>query len=378
MATQPRSEKLLRDTWAAYIEHGEVAAAAARSMDKPRETVRSILKECREKGFHLSEGARLAVQSAGLSGGEAKAGWIVNVDPETGSRQSTYWRAPEGETESIIDRLRDAFEGITAAPIIPAPSFSNADLLTVYPVPDAHIGLQSWGKETGEDYDTDKAAARVRDWVVSCVASSPPSETAIILGVGDLTHADDQTNQTPRSKHQLDVDTRHFKTLDVTIAAIASAVESAAAKHKRVIVRILPGNHDATTYMAILFALAERYRDNARIEVQKVPGEFFAYQFGTVLIAAHHGDKGKAERLVLFMADQYPEMWGASRQRFLFTGHLHHHKSADIGGVQWEQLRAVTARDAYAVAHGYTARAQMQAITMHKDKGEISRVKVSV
>jgi hypothetical protein len=92
MVQARRPESLLRETWAAYVEHGEVTAAAARSMGKPVETVRCILKECREKGYHLSDGARGAVQNAGLSGAEAKAGWIVNVDPETGSRQSTYWR----------------------------------------------------------------------------------------------------------------------------------------------------------------------------------------------------------------------------------------------------------------------------------------------
>jgi hypothetical protein len=70
-------------------------------------------------------------------------------------------------------------------------------------------------------------------------------------------------------------------------------------------------------------------------------------------------------------------MWGRTKFRFLFTGHLHHHKSADIGGVQWEQLRAVTAKDAYAVAHGYTARAEMQAVTYHKERGEVSRVRVN-
>jgi hypothetical protein len=377
MATKPRSPELLRETFDAWIANGKNAGAAARSLGRAESTFKAALDECKEKGYHLSEGARGAVISAGLSGNEAKAGWIVNVDPETGSRQSTYWRAPEADTESIIDRLRSAFDGLAASPVIAAPSYNDADLITVYPIPDAHVGLQSWGKETGEDYDTDKAAARVSEWVASCVASSPASETAIILGVGDLTHADDQTNQTPRSKHVLDVDTRHFKTLDMTIAAVAAGIESAAAKHKRVIVRILPGNHDATTYMAVLFALAERYRDNPRIEVQKIPGEFFAHQFGKVLIAAHHGDKAKAERLVMFMADQFPEMWGATRHRFLYTGHLHHHKSQDYGGVQWEQLRAVTARDAYAVAHGYTARAQMQGITMHRERGEVSRVKVS-
>jgi hypothetical protein len=45
--------------------------------------------------------------------------------------------------------------------------------------------------------------------------------------------------------------------------------------------------------------------------------------------------------------------------------------------VAWEQLRAVTSRDAYAVSHAYTARAQLQAITYHRDKGEVSRVKVN-
>jgi hypothetical protein len=95
------------------------------------------------------------------------------------------------------------------------------------------------------------------------------------------------------------------------------------------------------------------------------------------MVAAHHGDKAKADRMVFFMADEYAPMWGRTRHRFLFTGHLHHHKSADIGGVQWEQLRAVTERDAYAVGHAYTARAQLQAITYHKTRGEVMRVKVA-
>ena len=46
-------------------------------------------------------------------------------------------------------------------------------------------------------------------------------------------------------------------------------------------------------------------------------------------------------------------------------------------GVQWEQLRALTAKDAYARSHAYCARAQLQAVTYHREKGEVSRVKVS-
>jgi hypothetical protein len=162
----------------------------------------------------------------------------------------------------------------------------------------------------------------------------------------------------------------------MTIQAMSVCVELALSKHQRVIVRILPGNHNLNSYMAVMFALAERFRDNSRVNVQKVPGEFFVHEFGKVLIAAHHGDKAKADRLVHFLADQFAEMWGRTKHRFLWTGHLHHHKSQDIGGCTWEQLRAVTPRDAYAFSNAYTARSELQAITYHRDKGEISRVKI--
>jgi hypothetical protein len=259
---------------------------------------------------------------------------------------------------------------------VPAPDMADADLLTIYPLADAHVGMLAYGKETGESYNTDIAADRIRSWVARAVAASPSSAVAVILDVGDLTHADDDTNVTPRSKHPLTVDSRHFRTLEVTIAALSAAIECALQKHGRVIVRILPGNHNQTSYMAVMFALAERYRNEPRVEVQKVPGEFFIMEFGAVMLAAHHGHGAKPDRMVNFLADEYAQIWGRTRHRFLWTGHLHHLKAQDIGGVTHEQLRAITARDAYAVSQAYTARAQLQAITVHRDLGEVQRVKV--
>lgn len=375
MPAPPQTLEMSQEVLAALAAHPTMAAAA-RSIGMKRETFRCRVNRARELGHHLSDGAQGVVAQAGLSGTEARGGWLHSYDDDGKKVGATYWKAPQLDAESLIDQIKDAFADMPAAPVVPAPMHKAKDLVTVYPIADAHIGMMAWGKETGEDYDTKAAVTRLQSWIGACIAASPPSETAIILDVGDLTHADDYTSQTPRSKHVLDTDTRHFKTLDMTIHGLNTAVEMALKKHKRVIVRILPGNHDPHAYLAIMFAMAERWRDNPRVEVQKVPGEFYVERFGSVLIAAHHGDKAKAERLVLFLADEYPDLWGATRQRYLFTGHLHHHKSADIGGVQWEQLRAMTARDAYAVAHAYSARAQLQGITYHTERGEVSRVKV--
>src|SRR5690606_25843227 len=107
-----------------------------------------------------------------------------------------------------------------------------------------------WAKETGGDYDTDIAAERIKDWVAQCVAASPASHTGIIMDVGDYTHQNDDTNQTPRSKHVLDVDTRMFRTLDVGISALGAAIETALTKHQEVHVVILPGNHNPTVYLS--------------------------------------------------------------------------------------------------------------------------------
>lgn len=336
-------------------------------LDENGETVREFVQQRPEAGgpFNLPDGHRIKGISALLDGqGNVQSQWVKT-------------RADEIDPMAEAEAIRSIFDGLTPAVAIPPPSYTDSDLLTVYPVSDAHIGMRAWSRETGEDYDTDIAVDRLRSWIGRLVSSSPQSKEAIILDVGDLTHMDDGTNQTPASKHILDVDGRYFRTMEMTISALADATELALAKHDHVQVVIIAGNHNPHSFMAILFALAERYRDNPRVTVRKDPREFWCHQFGDCLLAAHHGDKAKPERLVMFLADEYAQQWGATKHRYLWTGHLHHHRSADIGGVKWEQLRAMTSRDAYAFTHAYSARSQLQAITLHRMAGEIQRQAVS-
>lgn len=357
-------------------QRGLSRSSIAAEMGISESAVKGLLERAR-RWEDAPAGVQDALTVTGIDPSHARFGYRKVKDPDTGSFNTVMWRLPPAEEESFLDRLKDTLQDVPALPAIDAPETCDSDLLTVYPIADAHIGMMAWGRETGEVYNTEKACARLRGWVGRCVDLSPASETAVILDVGDLMHADDQSNTTWASGHQLDVDTRFYRTLEATIAAMAAAVEYAAQKHARVIVRILRGNHNPHSYMAVMLALKERYRDCGQIFVQADPAEFWVHTHGDCFFAAHHGDKAKAERLVLYLADEYAKQWGATRHRHIWTGHLHHHKSADIGGATWEQLRAVTARDAYAVSHAYCARAQLQGITFHKTKGEVQRVKVA-
>ena len=378
MPTIPLTDDVYRQTVEAWRETGKSVHLGAELLGMNYNTFASRLKMAKARGMHLAPVDPAIAESMAAVGTNLVPvlAW-AKTKSEDGTSFSVLLKPEQPGAESMLDDIRAAFEGMEPAPPVAPPSHHDADLLTVYPLADVHFGLMAWGRETGEAWDTNAAADRVREWIGRAVDASPASALAVILDCGDLTHADDQKNQTPTSKHGLDVDTRHFRTLEVTIAALAYAVEYALQKHAKVVVRILPGNHNPTAYLAVMFALAERYRNEPRVEVQKIPGEFWVYQFGQCMLAAHHGHGAKPERVVQFLAADYAPMWGLTRHRFLFTGHLHHLKAADIGGVQWEQLRAVTARDAYAVSHAYTARAQLQAITLHRDRGEIMRVKVA-
>lgn len=358
----------------ALAKHGTLRAAA-KALGINHSSLRDRLKHAR-RHQEADPAVKGAMSEVGMQDiGVLHSGWIKT------DGASLYFQQPKGSDDTVnrLDQIKEFFTDLK--PItLPSKQIgpSDVDLLTVYPIPDAHIGMKAWGEETGEDYDTDIAVSRIKDGIGQCINASPASSEAVIIALGDLLHANDQTNMTPASKHVLDVDGPFYRSLDMAIYAIACAAEMAAQKHDKVTVVIQRGNHDMTAYMAVMFALAERYRDEPRITVQKNPGEFFVYQFGKCLLASQHGDKAKAERLVMHLANEFPQMWGDTRHRYYFTGHLHHSRVQDIGGVQVEQLRAVTARDAYAATNAYAAKSEMQAITFHKDQGEISRVRVAL
>jgi len=368
----PQQQEVLRLKDEEGLSYAEIAARLGRNQRTIERQVKTA-RQARERMQNIDPAIQDSMRAAGTNMVPALA-WAKTKNEE-GTSYSVLLK-PDQDTTSVAERIRDALEGMKPLPRVKPPKDCDSDLLTVYCIADAHIGMYAWAQEAGEDYNTDAAAHRINEWMSRLVDAAPAAETAVVLDVGDLTHADNDTAMTPTSGHVLDVDTRFWRTIDITIQTMARAAERALEKHKNVLVRILPGNHNISAYLAITFALAERWRENPRIEVQKDPSEFWAYEFGRCLVAAHHGHRAKAQKMVLFLADEYPEIWGRTHWRYLFTGHLHHHKAEDIGGVLWRQLRAVAPRDAYAYSNAYASRSQASALTFHKERGEISSIKV--
>jgi hypothetical protein len=83
------------------------------------------------------------------------------------------------------------------------------------------------------------------------VDQTPPAKAAIVLVGGDLMHADNGENRTSKSHNVLDVDGRYPKVIATAERIVIFQIEAAWAKHKKVIVRVLSGNHDEHAAVAI-------------------------------------------------------------------------------------------------------------------------------
>jgi len=355
---------------AAYERLGSYAAVAREFGVDPAVPRRAIdrLRAKRQRAAETDPGIAKAAAEAGITDlTDMHSGW---VKAESGS---FYFMLPKDKqnVQSLVDQVKEAMSDAPKAAELPLLSYDPmSEYLTVYPLADIHLGMLAWSGETGADYDVKIAAQRVGDWMGRAVDAAPPAERAVVIFNGDTLHINDQTNQTQGSHHQLDADTRYFKVLDVATRSIIAAVRAALCKHAHVTVVLLKGNHDPEAYVTLMWGLYYHFEDEPRVEVQKKPGDFFVYEFGNVMIAANHGDKAGAQRLVNFISARWAQMWGRTTYRYLFTGHLHHYKAGDIGGMVWEQLAPITDADYYAFSHAFAAgRAQLSAITYHRDEG---------
>lgn len=368
----PRQQQALE----AYARHGSISAATKEmGMDR-----RDFLRLLDRAGLDAEARQKLRVDPA-IADSMAAAGtnmvpslaWVKVAATEGQPGYSVMLR-PEGEQpEAVADRIRAALEGMKPAdPVVP-PESVMADLCAVYPLMDAHVGMMAWGRETGsQDYDLEHAAKDMRHAFAKVLAMTPPARQAVLLIGGDYFHSDDTRAETPASRHKLDVDGRFYKVLDVGIGIIAETVHQLLQKHANLLVRVLRGNHDPHSSMMLNFALAERYRNEPRVMVEKDPRDLFMMQWGKCAIFAHHGDKGKPQQMALYLSDVCP-FWSQTRHRHYLTGHVHHDHAKDLGPLRYESLRAFCPPDAYAASMGYGGRRALQSMTFHKQDGLVLR-----
>lgn len=373
-----------REAVEAVRAHGSISAAA-RALGISRGTVQDLIRNSgltpEERGQMLQGRARTNARAADPAVDEAMAAintglvpstvWVKTKATETEPAYSVMLRPAAETAEDVAERIRAALEGMKPAEPVAPPQSVMDDLCAVYPVMDMHLGMHAWARETGrQDYDLKLAAQDVRDAQAKVMALTPPAKQSILLLGGDTLHANDGQAETPKSKHRLDVDGRHMKVLETAITIIGEMTERLAMRHESVRVRALRGNHDPESHLILTFALAERYRNDPRIVIEKDPRDLFMYRWGRCGIFANHGDRAKFQQIFNLLASICP-FWSETPHRHYLSGHWHRERIEEIGGMRCETVRPFCPADAYGAM--FPGGRVMQSLTFHKQDGLVLR-----
>lgn len=299
--------------------------------------------------------------------GQVRAQW-VQAPKDEATRWDQFWAACE----------RNAKQYAGAAKRTKAPKTSDAKTCTVYPLGDPHIGMLSWAKETGQDFDLRIAERDLTAAVDLLVARAPSSKTAILANVGDFFHAEGDDQKTPTGGNKLDCDTRWAKITDVGFNIMRHLIDRLLRKHAVVHVVNVPGNHDPKMARMMAMWLAAVYEREPRVKIIENRNPYMYLSHGKNLFGFAHGDGARAEALPGIMAADRPAEWGASDYRFWFTGHIHHQTRKEFPGCVVESFRTLAARDYWHAWKGYRSGQSLSCITFHDTFGEITRSTVDI
>ena len=284
----------------------------------------------------------------------------------------SWVKTREGETDpaKAADDVKAAFrKWKPKGQLIDPPADSDDDLMTVYIINDWHIGLLAWQRELPYSWDLKIAEQAIGGACRDLVAATPRSGRAVLLGLGDLLHADNPRNETEASGHKLDVDGRQPKSVEVCIHMLSDLTEQLARKHETVDVEILPGNHDKNHTVAMRWGLKGLMNLNPRISVNIEPAPRWFDLFGVNYLAAAHGDGAGRAEMWSVMANERPDMWAAGKVRHAHTAHIHHDTLTEKNGVSVFSHQAPVKRDFWHYWKGFHSGRSVKAFTYHKTRG---------
>jgi hypothetical protein len=298
-------------------------------------------------------------------------------DGNSGVKLQWVQRALEQENlialvKEVVDELKTDVKPLK--PIKRETKQVNEDLLTLYTLSDAHIGMLAWHEDGGADWDVGIAEKTIGDAIGSLVDSTPASGIGFFAQLGDGLHSDGMVPITPAHGHVLDSDSRFPKIVRAATRIFRDAINRLLMKHDKVIVLMAQGNHDPASSVWLQVVFSVLYENNPRVEVIQSAKPYYALQHGDVMLGFHHGHTATPERLPDVFMGEFREMYGRTKQTYIHCGHRHSIKVIECNSAVVEQHRTIAARDAYSSHAGYKSGRSMTAVTYHRTKLKQSEV----
>lgn len=288
-------------------------------------------------------------------------------------KQKLRWVKTSVEHEKLVAMMREVVDEMRSdvrpiKPIKLAEKLQLPDMLNLYTLSDAHLGMLAWHEDGGADWDVTIAERVILDAFDCLTQCSPNSSHGVFAQLGDGLHSDGMIPVTPAHGHVLDQDSRFHKVVRAAVRIFRAIISKLLAKHETVTVLMAQGNHDPASSVWLQEMFSVLYENNPRVNVIVSPKPYYAIEHGDVMLGFHHGHKTKPAELPEVFLGEFREMYGRTKQTYIHCGHLHSVKVIELNSAIVEQHRTVAARDAYASHGGYKSGRSMNVVTYHKKR----------
>src|ERR1017187_2804173 len=299
----------------------------------------------------------------------------IHVEPLFQVKATLVKRYDIINAKQEIEDLKTAAKEFSRTPDPVVKSYTTSGNSLELLIPDLHAGKFAWSKETGHpDYDTPTAIATYEKALATLLSRAKGYVfDEIILGVGnDLLNSDDYNSQTTKGT-LVNSDTRYPKTYKAVREMLCRSVEKLRERCTRVVVKVVPGNHDSQSTFTMGDSLECYFHNYTDVVIDNSPSPHKFYRWGKVLLGFTHGDKGKKSDYGIWMATERPQDFGDTIFREIHIGHTHGIKVEEKFGVRVRTFAALCPPDAWHSAEHFVGNLrQAEAIVWNKEAGRIA------
>lgn len=319
---------------------------------EPTEAARMAAESWKQKYFEQAQKQRFAVTEA----------------------SARKWNAFEASALELLNSHQ-----VKSAPIPPRINLKARRLFNyalVLAPKDLHWGKLTYDAAGQVNYNRDIARERLvnstEDLLAQALAYGNPERIYLVVG-SDGIHVDTPWHTTTKGTRQNEMDGTWVTILDSYVDLIVSQVLHVC-QFSEVTLIIEPGNHDFATITMLGLLLERTFKDNPRVQIMRRPTEPRIYTtYGDNTLCFLHGNDVNVERKLpqLFLAEAHKQGVELRGNRIAFSGHLHHDRQIDLGGVDLVIVPSLTPSDSWHKAGGYVgAREQATAYVIHEHDGK--------
>lgn len=274
---------------------------------------------------------------------------------------------------SFVKSLKHVLEDIEINAYKPKVLPKSDDFAVVISPTDFH-----WGKYaspiTGDEYNRDIAKERLFTHTIEVLdrvmKRGQPDKIIVAIG-GDGLHIDNQQKTTTRGTRQ-DCD---GVATEIAASYVRLCIEyiNMIKEYAPVEVYVVAGNHDYYTSAILREAIRAWFRNVDFVYIDEEISIRRTFLYGNSLVTLMHGDNGSTKDFPAIIAGESPELWGKSKQRFIFTGHLHTERELPtFGNITVYRMPSLAGTDDWHWQKGYKSRKALVGYIIDSEDGVIA------